>query len=448
VLANDGVHIAGTDFDSRLHLAWVMPVLGYGSTSAKGLAMPSPLYFDLSTWHRINLLYGAATREVLRELREFFVDDAMYARLRKVVDDSMAHELLGRTESAKIALSDAPAASIDLSHVEAGLAVVIDKPFALSVEEARAIIEAARARKCPLSAYHIRRWDSECLTLQLKELDRCDPAMAGLIEHLDLLAVHDLPALKRACRVSDEDLCDMIQEVKRLNPKPGLKYGSSPSQPIVPDLLVRPLPDGSWHVELNSETLPRVLVNQAYYACVCKSATSKHDKSYLVDCLQTANWLVKSLDQRARTILKVAQEIVRQQDAFLTYGVRHLRPLNLRTVADAISMHESTVSRVTANKYMATNRGLFELKYFFTSAIAATSEGDAHSSEAVRDRIRSMIEAEPASDVLSDDKIVEKLKGDGVDIARRTVAKYREALRIPSSVQRRRLKRMAQGASL
>ncbi len=288
----------------------------------------------------------------------------------------------------------------------------------------------------------------ECLMLQLKERDRCDPAMAALVQNLQSLAVHDLAALKRAARVSDEDLMDMIQEVKRLNPKPGLKYGSAPSQPIVPDVLVRALPDGSFHVELNSETLPRVLINQSYYATVCKSATRKEDKSYLVDCLQTANWLVKSLDQRARTILKVAQEIVRQQDGFLTYGVRHLRPLNLKTVADAISMHESTVSRVTANKYMATNRGLFELKYFFTSAIAATSEGDAHSSEAVRDRIRSMIEAEPASDVLSDDKIVEKLKGDGVDIARRTVAKYREALRIPSSVQRRRLKRMAQGARL
>ena len=283
----------------------------------------------------------------------------------------------------------------------------------------------------------------ECLTLQLKERDRCDPAMSELIEKLDLLAVHDLATLKRACRVSDEDLCDMIQEVKRLNPKPGLKYGSSPSQPIVPDVLVRPLPDGSWHVELNSETLPRVLVNQTYYACVCKSVTSKQDKSYLIDCLQMANWLVKSLDQRTRTILKVAQEIVRQQDAFLTFGVRHLRPLNLKTVADAISMHESTVSRVTANKYMATNRGLFELKYFFTSAIAAAGEGEAHSSEAVRHRIKEMIDAEPASDVLSDDKIVERLKQDGVDIARRTVAKYREALRIPSSVQRRRQKRIA-----
>lgn len=286
----------------------------------------------------------------------------------------------------------------------------------------------------------------ECLTLQLKEQDRCDPAMAGLIDNLHLLATHDLVALKRAAHVSDEDLCDMIAEVRRLNPKPGLKYGSSPTQPIVPDVLVRSLPDGSYYVELNSDTLPRVLVNQSYYATVSKSALRKEDKSYLVDCLQTANWLVKSLDQRARTILKVSQEIVRQQDAFFTYGVRHLRPLNLKTVADAISMHESTVSRVTANKYMATNRGLFELKYFFTSAIPATSEGGTHSSEAVRHRIREMVDAEPAAEVLSDDKIVERLKGDGIDIARRTVAKYREALGIPSSVQRRRLKRIAMGA--
>jgi RNA polymerase sigma-54 factor len=287
----------------------------------------------------------------------------------------------------------------------------------------------------------------ECLTLQLKEQDRCDPAMAAFIENLHLLATHDFVALRRATGVSDEDLADMVAEVKRLNPKPGLKFGATPAQPIVPDVLLRALPDGSYHVELNSDTLPRVLVNQTYYAKVTKSPLAKDDKSYIVDCLQTANWLVKSLDQRARTILKVSQEIVRQQDAFFTYGVRHLRPLNLKTVADAISMHESTVSRVTANKYMATNRGLFELKYFFTSAIAATGEGDFHSSEAVRHRIREMIDAEPAEEVLSDDKIVERLKADGIDIARRTVAKYREALGIPSSVQRRRQKRIALAAS-
>ncbi|MGB6968342.1 MAG: RNA polymerase factor sigma-54, partial [Methyloceanibacter sp.] len=309
------------------------------------------------------------------------------------------------------------------------------------VEETLAVMQGFEP--CGVFARDLR----ECLTLQLRERDRYDPVMAGLIENLNLLAAHDLPALKRACSVSDEDLCDMIQEVKRLNPKPGLKYGASPAQPIVPDVLIRPLPDGDWHVELNSETLPRVLVNQAYYACVTKTPMTKEDKTYLVDCMQTANWLVKSLDQRARTILKVAQEIVRQQDGFFTHGVRHLKPLNLKTVADAISMHESTVSRVTANKYMATNRGLFELKYFFTSSIQAAGDGDAHSSESVRHRIKEMIEAEAASNVLSDDKIVERLKLDGVDIARRTVAKYREALRIPSSVQRRRQKRIGAGQS-
>jgi len=321
-----------------------------------------------------------------------------------------------------------------------GLAELLGAPMEL-VEETLTVMQGFEP--CGVFARDLR----ECLTLQLKEQDRCDPAMAALLDHLHLLATHDLVALKRAASVSDEDLSDMIAEVRRLNPKPGLKYGSAPSQPIVPDVLVRSLPDGRYHVELNSDTLPRVLVNQTYYATVSKSKMRKEDKSYLVDCLQTANWLVKSLDQRARTILKVAQEIVRQQDGFFTYGVRHLRPLNLKTVADAISMHESTVSRVTANKYMATNRGLFELKYFFTSAIAATGEGDFHSSEAVRHRIREMIDAEPAADVLSDDKIVDRLKGDGIDIARRTVAKYREALGIPSSVQRRRLKRIALAAS-
>lgn len=321
-----------------------------------------------------------------------------------------------------------------------GLAELLGAPLEL-VEETLTAMQGFEP--CGVFSRDLR----ECLTLQLKDQDRCDPAMAALVDNLHLLGAHDLVALKRATGVTDEDLCDMVAEVKRLNPKPGLKYGSTPAQPIVPDVLLRSLPDGSYHVELNSDTLPRVLVNRTYYATVSKSA-NKTDKSYLVDCLQTANWLVKSLDQRARTILKVAQEIVRQQDAFFAYGVRHLRPLNLKAVADAISMHESTVSRVTANKYMATNRGLFELKYFFTSAIAATAEGDFHSSESVRHRIREMIDAEPAAKVLSDDKIVDRLKDDGIDIARRTVAKYREALGIPSSVQRRRLKRVAMASSV
>ena len=214
-------------------------------------------------------------------------------------------------------------------------------------------------------------------------------------------------------------------------------------QPLVPDVFVRPAADGGYAVELNADTLPKVLVDQSYYAVVSKTAKNDTEKSYLNECLQTATWLVRALDQRAKTILKVSTEIVRQQDAFFAYGVQHLRPLNLKTVAEAISMHESTVSRVTANKYMATSRGIFELKYFFTSAIAGAHGGEAHSAEAVRHRIRQLIDAEGVSDILSDDTIVDKLRDAGIDIARRTVAKYREAMRIPSSVQRRREKQAA-----
>jgi RNA polymerase sigma-54 factor len=283
---------------------------------------------------------------------------------------------------------------------------------------------------------------AECLALQLREQNRYDPQIAKLLANLDLLGSHNLAALKRAVGVNAEELAEMIVEIKSLNPKPGLKFGSVQLQPMLPDVLVRPAHDGSWLVELNNETLPRVLVNRSYFARVSKSGSEK-DKGYLNECLQSATWLVKSLDQRARTILRVAEEIVRQQDGFLSCGIAHLKPLNLKTVADAISMHESTVSRVTSNKYMATPRGVFELKYFFTSAIASAAGDEAFSSEAVRHRIRQLINSEAAGAVLSDDKIVEFLKRDGIDIARRTVAKYREALRIPSSVQRRREKQMA-----
>jgi RNA polymerase sigma-54 factor len=279
---------------------------------------------------------------------------------------------------------------------------------------------------------------TECLAIQLKERDRFDPAMQALVGNLDLLAKRDLAGLRKVCGVGDEDLADMIAEIRRLNPKPGLALGTTLVQPIVPDVFVRSAPDGSFLIELNSETLPKVLVNQSYYASISGSAKADKDKAYLADCMQNATWLIRALDQRAKTILKVSTEIVRQQDAFFARGVEHLRPLNLKTVADGIGMHESTVSRVTANKYMATSRGIFELKYFFTSAIAATNGGEAHSAEAVRHRIKQLIDAETARDVLSDDTIVEKLRDAGITIARRTVAKYREALRIPSSVQRRR----------
>ncbi len=279
---------------------------------------------------------------------------------------------------------------------------------------------------------------TECLAIQLREQNRLDPAIGALLANLELLAKRDLPSLRRICGVDEEDLLDMIGEIRRLNPKPGLAFSSTLVQPIVPDVFVRQGADGAWLVELNHDTLPKVLVNQSYYSKVSKTAKKDTDKSYLAECLQTATWLVRALDQRAKTILKVASEIVRQQDAFFAYGVQHLRPLNLKTIADAIEMHELTVSRVTANKYMATSRGTFEMKFFFTSAIASADGGEAHSAEAVRHRIRQLIDAEKSDEILSDDTIVEQLRKAGIDIARRTVAKYREAMRIPSSVQRRR----------
>ncbi|WP_011582976.1 MULTISPECIES: RNA polymerase factor sigma-54 [Chelativorans] len=282
---------------------------------------------------------------------------------------------------------------------------------------------------------------AECLALQLKARDRLDPAMQAMLSRLDLLSRRDFASLKKVCGVDEEDLVEMLAEIRSLDPKPGTAFSSAPAEPVLPDVIVRPSAGGAWAIELNPEVLPRVLVNETYFTAVSTRA-GKEEKAFLSECLQSANWLTRSLEQRARTILKVASEIVRQQDAFFVNGVRHLRPLTLKMVADAIEMHESTISRVATNKYMMTPRGLFELRYFFTTAIAAADGGDAHSAEAVRDRIRQLVEAEDPNEVLSDDTIVEVLRKDGIDIARRTIAKYREAMNIPSSVQRRREKRV------
>jgi RNA polymerase sigma-54 factor len=281
---------------------------------------------------------------------------------------------------------------------------------------------------------------AECLGLQLRERNRLDPAMQALLNHLPLLANRNIAELTRICGVDAEDIHSMVAEIRALDPKPGLAFDPVLADPVTPDVLMRADGAGGWIVELNQDALPRVLVNNAYYAQVTSGAKGKADKEYLSERFQAANWLVKALHQRATTILKVARELVRQQDGFFRYGIQQLRPLVLRDIAQAISMHESTVSRVTSNKYMATPRGTFELKYFFTSAISGTDGAVALSAEAVRFRIKSLIDAESRDDVLSDDRIVEILVKDGVDIARRTVAKYREAMRIPSSVQRRREK--------
>ncbi|MBY0307025.1 MAG: RNA polymerase factor sigma-54 [Sphingomonas sp.] len=285
---------------------------------------------------------------------------------------------------------------------------------------------------------------AECLALQAREADRYDPAMARLIDNLDLLARGELGRLKRLCGVDDEDMADMIRELRDYDPKPGCRYGGEAAQAVVPDLFIARRKTG-WAIEINAATLPRLLVNRSYYTELATGAQDKTSKVWLSDMLASANWLVKALDQRQRTIIKVATEIVKQQEAFFINGVAHLRPMTLRQVADAIEMHESTVSRVTSNKYLSCDRGLYELKYFFTSAIQSADGGDAVSAEAVKSAIKALIAAE-GTKILSDDTLVDLLKAKGFDIARRTVAKYREALGIGSSVQRRRAKAL-EGAS-
>src|SRR5271157_2224888 len=281
---------------------------------------------------------------------------------------------------------------------------------------------------------------AECLALQLKERDRFDPAMQALVENLPGLAKRDYTLLRRVCGVDDEDLLDMISEIKRLEPKPGRAFGDPPAAPAIPDVHVTAAPDIGWRVELNTRALPRVLVNDVYAAEIRRGAKRDEDRQYVSIQLQAANWLTKSLEQRARTILNVASEIVRRQDSFLLEGVSALRPLNLKMIGEAIGVHESTVSRATAHKFIQTPRGLFEMKYFFTAAIPSTEIGQSHSAESVRQRIRQMIDEEDPDEVLSDDSIVDRLRKADIVVARRTVAKYRDSLRIPSSVERRKMK--------
>ncbi|MBV8426145.1 MAG: RNA polymerase factor sigma-54 [Hyphomicrobiales bacterium] len=318
---------------------------------------------------------------------------------------------------------------LDLSELASRLGVACSR-----VEEVLTLVQ-----RCEPTGVAARSL-AECLSLQLAERDRLDPAMKALLTRLDLVAKREVNGLARICGVDEEDIVDMVAELRSLNPKPGLAFSGGIVETVVPDVEVRANPDGSWRVELNPAALPRVLVNQDYHAKVASAPLKAGEKAFIAECLQNANWLTRSLEQRARTVLKVASEIVRQQDAFFAQGVEHLRPLNLKVIADAISMHESTVSRVTSNKYIATPRGLFEMKYFFSSAIQSADGGEALSAQAVRFKIKQLIEAEDPAVILSDDTIVRHLRESGVDIARRTVAKYRESMGIASSLERRRLK--------
>jgi RNA polymerase sigma-54 factor len=356
-----------------------------------------------------------------KTLREHLLDQVA-VEIRDPVDRILAEQLVNQVDEAGYLQAD-------VAQLAAALRCPVER-----VE--RVVARLQRFDPPGICARSLR----ECLALQLRERDRLDPAMEALIDNLPLLARRDIPALLKACGVDAADLADMAAEIRALDPKPGQRFDGAPAQPIIPDVLMRPASGGGWIIELNQDTLPRVLVNLRYHARVNGRLRGRGDKEFLADQLQSANWLVKSLHQRAQTILKVSSEIVRQQDAFFAHGVQFMRPLVLRDIAAAIEMHESTVSRVTTNKFLASPHGVFELKYFFTSSISDTAGGEGHSAEAVRHRIRALIDAEAPAKVLSDDALVDILKAEGIDIARRTVAKYREALHIPSSVQRRREK--------
>lgn len=287
---------------------------------------------------------------------------------------------------------------------------------------------------------------SECLALQAIEANRYDPCMVRLIDNLELVARGEFARLKRMCGVDDADFADMLAELRGYDPKPGLRFGGTMAEAVVPDILIRPGKGGGWDIALNQATLPRLIINRSYYVEMRGACLAKDARAWLGEKLADANWLVKALDQRQKTILKVSAEIVKQQDGFFRHGVSHLRPLTLRTVAEAIEMHESTVSRVTSNKYLHCDRGTFELKYFFTSGVASSDGEGTASAEAVKAAIRQLIDAEDAKAVLSDDALVDLLKARGFDLARRTVAKYREAIGLGSSVQRRRQKALGQRA--
>jgi RNA polymerase sigma-54 factor len=284
---------------------------------------------------------------------------------------------------------------------------------------------------------------AECLALQLEEKGGLDQPMRLLLENLELLGRHEHKKLETICGVNTAYLTDMVDEIRSLNPRPASEFDHLVVQTAIPDVLMKRLPKnlgGGWKVELNTETLPRVLVNNEYYTTVLSSAKGKEDKDYINTQMQNASWLVRAMDQRAQTILKVASEIIEQQESFFTFGIEFLRPLKLADIAAVIQMHESTVSRVTTGKYIGTPRGIFELKYFFSTALGGEDGGMAHSAEAVKARIKTLIDAEDPQKILSDDKIVEILQKEGIDIARRTVAKYREGMNIGSSPQRRRQK--------
>ncbi|BDA87045.1 RNA polymerase sigma-54 factor [Aureimonas sp. SA4125] len=414
-LAGERAEIAGFDdgFDG-----------GFGPQAA-----PAPAHEERPTLPALRSLGGGGQEgesfiEALAEGKPSLFAHAL-AEIRQAIADPLDRKI---AEALVEQLDEGGYLRIDIGTVAAEIGIAPERLIAILARL------KAEAEPAGLFAFDL----ADCLAIQLRRRNRLDPVMQIVLDNLDLLARRDFQALRRLTGEDESGLMDILAEIRRLDPKPGQDYGSAVADVVVPDVTVEAAPGGGWRIELNPDALPRVLVESDYVSRIATGRLDKQEQAFISDCHASANWLVRSLDQRARTILKVATEIVKHQDGFLNHGINALRPLTLMMVAEAVGMHESTISRVTANKYIATPRGTFELKFFFTVAIASSHGGEAHSAETVKHRIRSMVDSESAGSVLSDDDIAERLKREGVDLARRTVAKYREGLGIRSSIQRRR----------
>ncbi len=380
-----------------------------------------------------------------REMRSAPGDDAAFRDEREQAGETLAEHLLAQIGTATHDVRLAAIARYIVGQLDeagcltAGLLEMAQSLGANEAEIAQALGLVQSLDPTGVGATSL----GECIALQAREADRYDPAMARLIDNLDLVARGEVARLRRICGVDDEDLRDMLAELRGYDPKPGLRFGGDPVAVAVPDVILTEGEDGGWIITINQDTLPRLIVNRSYYTELRSACADRDARGWLSERLTDANWLIKALDQRQKTILKVASEIVKHQDLFFRHGVSQLRPLTLRTVAEAIELHESTVSRVTSNKYLQCARGTFELKYFFTSGVSSADGETSASAEAVKAAIRQLIDAEDAKAILSDDTLVELLHQKGFSLARRTVAKYREAIGLGSSVQRRRQKALA-----
>jgi len=278
----------------------------------------------------------------------------------------------------------------------------------------------------------------ECLEIQLKAKNQFDEGIRILLNNFDLLASGDLKSICKICNFSKKDISEKLSIIKKLNPKPGSLYSTSENNIFHPDVIVK-FKNEEWEVELNQSTLPKIVVNEDYINQLSNLNCNQGDKKFINESIGSAKWLIKAIEQRNITTLKISSEIVQQQKDFFEKGLSFLKPMILKDVAKKIGMHESTVSRVTSSKLMLTPRGIFDMKHFFSASINSTEKGESYSAASVRETLKNLISSEPLNQPFSDEIIVSKLQKEGINLARRTVAKYRELMSIPSSAERRRL---------